>query len=154
MTRQSKLFVNHMSRVVFDTVIFVRALLDPHSFSGRLIFKYFKHYRLFLSPSLVEEILEVLGRQEIISRFHLREVDYPKALARLLKAMARAEIIEIDEITAVSRDPKDDKFLATAKAANADYLITEDEDLLVLKVYAGVKIINTATFLDIIKTKP
>jgi predicted nucleic acid-binding protein len=31
-----------------------------------------------------------------------------------------------------SRDKKDDKFLACALGGNCDYLITEDEDLLVL----------------------
>ena len=30
----------------------------------------------------------------------------------------------------VSRDPKDDKFLATAVASEADYVVSEDRDLL------------------------
>lgn len=148
--KQSRLSVNHMFRVVFDTVIFVRALLNPHSFSGRLIFEYFKDYHSFLSPSLIEEILSVLGREEIIKRFHLKEVDYPKAFARLLKAISRAEIIKIDEMPSVSRDPQDDKFLATAKKAQADYLVSADKDLLDLKEYEGIKMIDAETFLNIL----
>ena len=140
-----------MYKVVFDTVIFVRALLNPHSYSGRLVFEYLKDYRMFLSPSLVEEILEVLGRQEIINRFHLRQTNYPVAIARLLKAISKAEIVEIYEIPAISRDSKDDKFIVTAKEANADYLISADKDLLDLEEYQGIKIINAEAFLKILE---
>lgn len=139
-----------MPRVVFDSVIFVRALLSPHGFSGRLLFEHLNDYRLVLSLYLIEEILEVLGRKEIIERFHLRQTNYPQAMARLIKSINGAEIIGIDKIPAVSRDPKDDKFLATAKAANADYLISADKDLLDLKAYQGTKIIDAETFLQIL----
>lgn len=140
-----------MPKVVFDTVIFVRALLNLHSLYGRLIFEYFKSYRLFLSAQLIEEILEVLGRKEIINRFHLREVDYPKAIARLLKAISYAEIVRIDQIPAISRDSQDDKFLVTAKEAEAHYLVSADNDLLDLKEYEGIKIITAEEFLNIIQ---
>lgn len=140
-----------MLRVVFDTVIFVRALLNPHSFSGRLLFEYLKDYHLFLSSPLIEEILKVLGRQEIIKRFRLRQRNYPEAIARLLKSMESAEIIIIGKIPSISRDPKDDKFLITAKTAEADYLVSADRDLLDLKEYEGIKIITAEEFLKILK---
>lgn len=139
-----------MLKAVFDTVIFVRALLDSHSFAGRLIFEHLEDYQLILSPEVIEEILEVLGRKEILERFHLRNINYPEAMAHLIKSMNRAEIIQIGKIHSISRDPKDDKFLATARMGECDYLVTEDEDLLVLKKYKGIKIINTATFLKIL----
>lgn len=139
-----------MPRVVFDTVIFVRALLDPQSLAGRIVYNYLEDYHLILSLQVIEEILEVLGRREIIERFHLRNTNYPEAMARLIKSMDRAEIILIGKFPSVSRDPKDDKFLATAKMGKCDYLVTEDKDLLVLKKYRRVKIINTATFLKIL----
>lgn len=140
-----------MIRVVFDTVIFVRALLDSRSFSGRLIFGHSGDYRLFIAQPLIEEIVEVLGRKEIIERFHLRQFNYAEAMARLLKSMGSAEIIEIDKIPSVSRDSNDDKFLATAKAAHADYLVSADKDLTDLKGYAGIKIVNAETFLQILE---
>ena len=64
--------------------------------------------------------------------------------------MNRAEIVQIGQIHPISRNPKDDKFLATAKVGECDYLVTEDEDLLVLKKYKGIKIINTTAFLEIL----
>src|SRR5438067_1540284 len=140
-----------MPRVVLDTVVFVRALFNSRSFCGRLVFEYFNRYRLVLSPPVVEEILEVLGRQELIDRFYLRQVDYPEAVARLLQSMQQAEIVELGEIPAVSRDPNDDKFLATAKVASAEYLVSQDEDLLVLGHYEGVTIVDCARFVQLLE---
>lgn len=139
-----------MIKAVLDTVIFVRALLDSQSFAGRLLFEHLRGYRLILSSEIIEEILEVLGRREIIERFHLRNTNYPEAMARLIKSMNRAEIISIGKFPQISRDPKDDKFLATARMGKCDYLVTEDEDLLVLKKYKGIKIVNTTAFLEIL----
>ncbi|MGH2534243.1 MAG: putative toxin-antitoxin system toxin component, PIN family [Thermomicrobiales bacterium] len=50
----------------------------------------------------------------------------------------------------ISRDPNDDKFLATALAAHADFLVTEDNDLLVLGDYQGVRIVDARTFLSLL----
>jgi predicted nucleic acid-binding protein len=55
-------------------------------------------------------------------------------------------------VAAVSRDPKDDVFLATAKAGHATYLVTEDNDLLVLGSYEGTRIVDAATFLRLLET--
>ena len=142
-----------MPKAVFDTVVFVRALLDSRSASGRLIFEQPSRYRLFLSTPVIEEVLDVLGRKELIDRFHLKQTDYPGAIKRLLKSMERAEIVEFTEIRAVSRDPKDDKILATAKAADADFLVSADRDILDLKEYEGIKIISAETFLKILEEK-
>lgn len=52
----------------------------------------------------------------------------------------------------VSRDPKDDLFLATAVSSGAQYIVTEDEDLLVLNPYRGIRILNALDFLQTIQT--
>ena len=137
-----------MLRVVFDTVVFVRGLINPHSWWGRAVFVHHHQYRLFLSQPVIMEILDVLHRPELTSKFRsLKGMD----LARVIDILGQAEIVDVPAIPAVSRDFKDDKFLATARAAGAEYLITEDEDLLVLGEYEGVKIIDTATFLEILE---
>jgi uncharacterized protein len=53
----------------------------------------------------------------------------------------------VADIPQVTRDPKDDKFLATAMAGEADYLVSEDRDLLDLGEHQGIKIVDVATFL-------
>jgi uncharacterized protein len=57
----------------------------------------------------------------------------------------------LGEIAAVSRDPKDNKVLATAKAAGVEYIVSEDEDFLTITTYEGIKIVPTATFLRVLE---
>src|SRR5665647_392764 len=121
-----------MLRIVFDTVVFVRGLINPHSRWGHVVFTHYPQYRLFLSQPVIMEILDVLRRPELTGKFRsLKGMD----MARVIDILGQAEIVEVPAIPAVSRDFKDDKFLATARAAGAEYLITEDEDLLVLGEY-------------------
>lgn len=47
------------------------------------------------------------------------------------------------------RDAKDNKFLEVAISANALYLISGDDDLLVLHPYGSVQILNPADFLSV-----
>lgn len=133
-----------MIRVVLDTVVFVRSLINPHGRWGELVFKYFESYQLFVSQPVVEEILEVLQRSELSRKFRaLEEMDYSK----IVRLIGEAESVDISGTGLGSRDPKDNKFLSTADAAKADYLVTEDEDLLVLKQYRGTKIVDSLEFL-------
>ena len=50
-------------------------------------------------------------------------------------------------IPAVGRDVEDDYLLAQADRANADVLVTGDEDLLVMRYYKGIWILSPAEFL-------
>jgi putative PIN family toxin of toxin-antitoxin system len=100
------------------------------------------------SQPVILEILDVLRRPELTWKSRsLQGMD----VARIIEILGQAEIVEVSGMPAVSRDEKDDKFLTTARAARAEYLITEDEDLLVIGECEGVKIIDTATFLKILE---
>ncbi len=46
----------------------------------------------------------------------------------------------------VCRDPDDDRILACAVAAKADYLVSGDSDLLDLQEFLGIKIVSPKTF--------
>jgi putative PIN family toxin of toxin-antitoxin system len=52
-----------------------------------------------------------------------------------------------------SRDPSDDHILALAQLSQADYIITGDEDLLVLKTYGNIPIVLPRQFWEILKSK-
>ena len=134
-------------RVVIDTVVFVRSLLNPHSRSGRLIFAHANEYRLILSAPVIREILEVLQRPEIT-----RKIRFVGGMdtRRVLDLLSQAELVEVAQISPASRDPKDDKFLTTAVLGEADYVVSEDRDLLDLEEYQGIKIVNVATFLELL----
>jgi putative PIN family toxin of toxin-antitoxin system len=134
-------------RVVFDTVVFVRALINPHGFAGRLVFEFFDRYQLVLSQPIVEEILEVLQRPELTRKHRALRQSTP---AEILRGVERAELVEVISTPPVSRDPKYDKFLATAKAGGATYIVSADKDLLDLREHDGIKIVDVGTFLSIL----
>src|ERR1700687_3208587 len=136
-----------MVRVVFDTVVFVRGLINPHGVWGRLIFESSASYELFLSQHLLQEILEVVERPLLRQKY--RTVA-GRGIVQLLDILARADVVEIGEIEATSRDPTDNMVLASARVAGADYLVSEDQDLLVLGEYGGTRIVSVATFLAIL----
>ncbi len=136
-----------MPTIVVDTVVFVRALINPGGLWGRLIFGHTSRYRLIVSEQVVSEIIEVLERADIVRKFAPRPgMDY----SQVLDIIGAADVVTIHRLPAVSRDPKDDKFLATARAAQADYLVTEDQDLLVLGEYGGTRIVTARDFLEIL----
>jgi uncharacterized protein len=141
-----------MLRVVFDTVVFVRALLNLRSVCGRLVFAHQDQYQLYLSTPVVIEIMQVLSRDELVTKLERRRTTYLEAITGLLDSFRLAQAVEIPTIPPTSRDLKDDKFLATALAAGADYLVSEDQDLLVLGEYEGIKIVNAATFLGVLES--
>lgn len=132
---------------VFDTVVFVRALINPHGCWGQLIFDCFPRYTLITSQPLIVELLDVLARPEVNEKFRVfPNLDVP----RLLDLIGEAVLVELEDIPLVSRDPKDNKFLATAVAGGADYLVSEDRDLLDLVEYDGVRIVDTLTVLRLL----
>ena len=53
----------------------------------------------------------------------------------------------------VSRDPKDDIFLACAVEGSADCIVTGDADLLTLDEYEGIKILRPYEFLQMLESK-
>jgi len=137
-------------RVVFDTVVFVRSLINPRSFWGRLVFDHADEYQLVLSRPVVIEILEVLRRPELTRLFKALPGRDP---ARILELLERAYHVDVAVMPSVSRDPDDDKFLATAREGQAAYIVTGDRDLLDLGAYEGIQIVDARTFLDVLEEK-
>lgn len=87
----------------------------------------------------------------------LRDVLHRPGLARFIDAVERDELLDLLRGLAVwfvptepvreCRDPKDDKFLELALAANARVIVTGDNDLLVLHPWRGIEILRPADYL-------
>jgi len=133
-----------VDRVVLDTVVFVRALINPHSRSGRLLADYSDHFVLLISNPTAQEILEVIQRPELkrklktLGRLNIRNV---------IDLLTQAHFVEVGSVPAVVRDPEDVIIVATAIAGRADFIVSEDKDLLDLKQVSGIPIVDTRTFL-------
>jgi putative PIN family toxin of toxin-antitoxin system len=132
-------------RVVLDTVVFVRALMNPKSRSGRLLSIHADKYSIIVSKLTAQELLEVIHRPELQAKYRsLGLID----IRLVIDILANAEAVEFDSPPQAVRDPKDNIFVATAMAGHADYIVSEDKDLLVLDKPAGIPVIDTQTFID------
>jgi putative PIN family toxin of toxin-antitoxin system len=141
--------VSDKLKVVFDTQIFLRALIKRTSFSAKIASEDWKgYYTLYFSDAIEGEITDVLNRPEIRSKF-------PQITDELVQGtlddLRQAKRVNPDTVEAVSRDPKDDIFLACAKVAGANYLVSEDKDLLVLEQYHNTKIVGVGMFLSVLE---
>jgi putative PIN family toxin of toxin-antitoxin system len=128
--------------VVLDTNILVSALLF-HGELSRIVdlckggsilpvftketfaeFREVLHYPKF---SLKEDELRIILEDEVLPFFEAVETE--------------------NRIKKICRDSQDDKFIACAVAARADYIVSGDKDLLVLNKYGQIKIISASEFL-------
>lgn len=133
-----------MIRVILDTNVLLSALL----FSGE--------------PGRIVERWKSGAFVPVFSRDTFDEfrkaLSYPKfsltvqEIATLIEdeVLPFCEVVEIEEeVLGVCRDPADDPFLSCAVAADADFIISGDKDLLALGRFRNIPIVTVATFLRI-----
>jgi putative PIN family toxin of toxin-antitoxin system len=132
-------------RVVIDTNVFIRYLLRPGAAIRRLIEDFWLEVRVLIvsAPELCEELRQVLSRDTIRAYIH------PDEGTVLLETLqSKAEFLPaLGEVPAYSRDPKDDKFVACAVAAQVAFLVSEDRDLLALGKIGDIQILTPYDFL-------
>ena len=112
--------------VVFDTNVLVAHYLSRRtdSASSRLMQLWAqRRLQLVLSEPLEAEYLEALERVRV-------QVSRIERLRQRLKERATVSHIRIGRTRAVSRDADDDFVLATAESGKAEFLVTNDRDLL------------------------
>ncbi|MEP7320213.1 MAG: putative toxin-antitoxin system toxin component, PIN family, partial [Panacibacter sp.] len=102
---------------------------------------------ILFSNELLSEINNTLSYKRITKR--VNEYNYRLFL---LFVENSAIIIETTSNIDFCRDPKDNFLLALAKDAGADYLITRDEDLLILRKFESTAILTLNQFIEIINT--
>lgn len=104
-----------------------------------------------MSQTLLDEVANVLNRP----RFDSVLVRSKTSLSLTLDELRRlAEIVEAPPLPQpVCRDADDDAILAAAIAAQADLVISGDDDLLSLKQYCSIPILAPADALDLMATK-
>lgn len=136
-----------MRRVVLDTVVLVRGLINPYGVWGRLVFDRAGDYRLVVSPPLLNEYLEVTARPELTRKFR----SLPSHLRDMLDLLAQAEIVTLSELPTFERDPNDAHVLATAAQGRVDYLVSADNDLLDLGAYEDIPILSAPAFMRLLE---
>jgi len=140
-------------RVVLDTNVLIRNFKARASRSpNRRIFGLWflkRRLQLIVSPEIVEEYLEifveVLGLDEDkVAAWRIRFEQDP-----------RCDLVSLARRYTESRDPDDNLVLATATAGRAEYLITNDRDLLELpeefQRQLHYRIVRPAQFLKLVE---
>lgn len=102
---------------------------------------------MFVSSEMIEELNIVMQRPKL-QKFLMESGRNSKQLIE--KIILMSESVEPDTKAEVCRDKKDNKFIECALAANADYLVSGDDDLLCLKELENIKIVKTSQILKII----
>lgn len=127
-------------RVVFDTNVLVSATV----FGGtpRTAFRVALEgtVQLVTSRDLLEEYERVLE-----AKFGFTAAASAAARAEI---EAIADIVDAEPIAPTSRDPDDDRFLATALAGRCDAIVSGDDDLLVLEVFRDIPILTARAFVE------
>lgn len=135
-----------IKRVVLDTNILVSALLFRGEVSrlaglwknGKIVplisqatFKEFRDVLAYPKFSLTEKEIKTIIEDEILPFFEVVSVQ--------------------EEISGSCRDADDNKFLACAVSAAADYIVSGDKDLCDMRMYKSIKVIKVSDFLKMFK---
>lgn len=129
-------------RVVIDTNVLLSGLLwhgAPHTLLN--------HVRngiaeLVMSQALLDELTEVIARPKFATIL-ARTTRTPERILSEMQILA--DIIVAPALPVpVCRDPDDDTVLACAQAARADFIVSGDDDLLILKEFQNIPIITPA----------
>jgi len=133
-------------RFVLDTNVIVSAVLFPNSQPNLIIKKIQTIGIIIQSPSTWLELENVLARPKFD-----RYITQTERQTFLLDFSQTIDLILEDSFTTNEcRDPKDNKYLELAVNGKAEYLITGDQDLLVLHPFQSINILRIEQFLSLI----
>jgi putative PIN family toxin of toxin-antitoxin system len=134
-------------RVVLDTSTLVSAALRVGSVPYQALLEALGAWDVCASAETSAELEQVLGREKFD-----RYLD--GALRREFVVLIRRNVhlfaVENTDLMTIDppcRDSRDNQFLALALVAEADVLVSSDEDLLVLHPWRGIPIVTPAEFL-------
>jgi uncharacterized protein len=134
-------------KIVVDTNVIVSALLSKTGTPAQ-IFSHEASFQLFTSEESLAEVKRVLHYDHIKTRYQLSDDLINNYLEHL---RAASHVIVVHQVAAViEADPDDNKFLACAVEAGADYIVSGDRHLKRLEVYRNIPILTPRQFLDLI----
>ena len=127
-------------KVVIDTNIWISYLLGSllQGMDEKILSKEIK---VVVSDEMLKEISEVSSRPKFKNIFTAKRI---KELFSLLDSYAI--VVSPSQKVNVCRDGKDNFLLEVALEGEADYLVTGDEDLLVLDPFYNTKIVKPKDF--------
>jgi uncharacterized protein len=129
-------------RIVLDTGVLVSAAIRPDSVPALALEKALLDFDVCVSQDTLAELATVLSRAKFDRYAPPRQREEFVAGFR-----ARAAVVEVNTTVSDCVDPKDNKFLALAEAAEADLIVSSDPHLTNLHPWHGIPILPPAAFL-------
>lgn len=133
-------------RVVADTNVIISMLLWGQSLERLFVLVNTRKITLCFSPHTIDELLRVVNYPHIRKQAEKYEVPIELLLDKLFAASLIA--YPTQRISAVKEDKSDNRFLETAVASRAEYIITGDRHLLRLGSYKNISILKPKRFLE------
>ena len=133
-------------KLVLDTNIFISAFYwggSPQKILDRIIKGIDE---LYISDEILNEISAVMSRPKFKSTPEIIE-KYIKTIEKFGKKISIS-----GKIKGICRDKEDDDKIECGITSGADFLITGDDDLLILGSYQNLKILSVNDYLNMIKT--
>jgi|SRR5690625_432122 len=131
---------------VIDTNSLISAVLIEGTSSSRALDKAILLGKLIFSQSTADEFIEVLFRKKL-DKYFVNDDERWESIECIL---SHSFLLSPVETITVCRDPKDNKFLELAVAAEASCSISGDKDLLELHSFRGIPIVNAVEFLSMV----
>jgi len=135
-----------MIRVVFDTNVYISALMFGGLPGSLLDLAFLQSFILVISPALMDELDEKLRLKF--------EVSAEDAAIVRAKLESNAEIVMPDVVLdVIEDDPDDNRVLECAVKGSANYIVTGDRHLLKLGTYEAIPIVTVRQFLGAAETE-
>ena len=137
-------------RVVLDVNVIVSAIISSGGSPGRVLeFWRQDKFDLVVSSAILEELERVIHYPKIQQKYRLSE-NYVKRILGLISSQS-ITVTPNQIITAIEKDPADNRYLECALAGNAAYIVTGDSHLLELKDFQGIVILPPAGFVALLE---
>lgn len=139
---------NKTLRAVIDTNLFVSGLFAEKGYTCQLQELWLAQaFELAVSDLILAEIKATLQKPYLHEKLFLYENEEDEIIDLIRE---RVFIVTRDRYRTdrLKTDPDDNKFLACALEAKADYIVSGDNHLLELKHYQGIQIVNARIFVS------
>lgn len=130
-----------MHKIVFDTNVYISAFLTKNGRAEEAYLLAVKgKFQLYTSVPIITETASKLRTKFSWDDEAIKKaVRHVGSVATVVKPTVKLDILA---------DEPDNRILECAKAAEADFIVTGDKHLLVLKEFEGFRIVTIAEFLS------
>jgi hypothetical protein len=136
-------------RAVIDTNILISGLFTATGTIADLMELWIKgKFELVTSHKILDELYRVLHKRTIQKHFNPSEDEIEEYVEVIKeKAIITPDLYQTGRI---KKDPTDNKLLACAMEAKADFIVSGDKHLKEIKQFHEIRIVDAKTFVEIV----